>query len=215
MKPSKLINRIGTLTVLFLAFACNSSSQENKLFEEYLNLTFVNANPTEHLTLYSDLLDSTKRFESLSYGVYRFQDFIPVEMGSISADTLIIPYLKFNKGDYIITLFKYITTDDSVFENNASSYYFVIYNRSGEIVGVNKLLAERDQQWFENGVNYDSKLFISKEKIRYLLYGPYKSNATETSCLEIVYKISNDGKLEKLIERQFSTSKADGLNWQP
>lgn len=211
MKNNKLFLRIIILT--FLIYACNSNAQENKLFEEFLYVTFKEVKPNEDFALYSVFLDSTKHYESISFGKYKYQQFIPIEMGYVAADTFIIPYLMFNKNNFHITLFEYITEDDSEFTNNGAYYYFVIYNKKGEIINSYKLLSGKDQQWFEDGVNYDSKLFLSKGKIKYLLYGPYKVPEMEANCLEEIYEIGDNGSFERVSERNYKARKVDEWNW--
>lgn len=201
------------LFVILFAFGCKSNSQSNKMFEEYLSSTFAKVNPTYDLVLYSTFLDSTKNYEGIGYGNYKFQNFIPKEMGFVGPNTAIYPYFMFTNQIFYFTLFWYVTTDEKVFKNNGAFYYFVIYNKNGEIVNTHKLLGTKDQQWFKDGVNYDSKLFISKNKIKYLLYGPYKLPEKEAKCLEVIYEINNNGSFNILSERSYKAKKVDDWNW--
>lgn len=71
-------------------------------------------------------------------------------MGFVGGDTAIIPYFMFTNDILYFTLYWYVTSDEYEFENNGSFYYFVVYNKNGEIVNTCKLLAMKDQQWFKD-----------------------------------------------------------------
>jgi len=89
----------------------------------------------------------------------------------------------------------------------------VIYDETGKIINSYKLLRKTDQQWFKDGVNNDTKLFISNDKVHYFLYGAYRVPEMEANCKEIVYEIKDNGSLEKLSEQNYRATKIDQWNW--
>lgn len=189
---------------------CNS--QTNDFFKEYFEKSFKEVHLGDSLVSYYSFINSTTHCNAIAYGDYRYQQFIPKTMGYVSADTMIYTCIGYKSNNYYVTIFLFVIEDESVFDNNGGYYYFVIYDETGEIINSYKLLANKDQQWFENGVNYDSKLFISKDKIKYLLYGPYLDEM-ESNCLEEIYEITNKGSLEKKISRNYQARKKDQWNW--
>jgi hypothetical protein len=212
MKNNKLFIRIIIMLVLFVG-TYNLKAQENKLFNEYLHTAFREVKPNDNLVLYSTFLDSTKYNRGISYGKYKYQQFIPIEMGHVAADTFIVPSFMFTNNDFYVTFFEFITEDEKIFKNNGAYYYFVFYDKEGEIINNYKLLSGTDQQGFKDGVNYASKLFISKDKIKYLLYGPYRVPEMEANCREVLYEITKDGRLEILSEHNYKAKKKDPWNW--
>jgi hypothetical protein len=88
------------------------------------------------------------------------------------------------------------------------------YNENGEIVNHYKLLAGVPElPWFKESFSQDSKLFISKDRVKYMLYGPYKGYDMEANCLEVIYEIKDNGSLEKVSEKNYKAKKIDQWNW--
>ena len=199
---------------LFIIINCQiSCSQTNNLFNEFLSQNFKEVNLNDTFIFYSTFFDDISFCKSIAYGKYKYQQFLPETMGYVSANTMIMTCLMYRSHNYIITIFDYITEDEKVFKNNGCYYYFVIYDETGKIINSYKLLRKTDQQWFKDGVNNDTKLFISNDKVHYFLYGAYRVPEMEANCKEIVYEIKDNGSLEKLSEQNYRATKIDQWNW--
>jgi len=209
------MNKLFFIIGVFFSINCQILySQTNELFNEYLSKSFKKIDlSNEFVPYYSNttFFDDTRK--AIAYGQYKYQQFLPETMGYVSTNISIYTNLMYRTHNYIVTIFDYITDDKNVFENNGAYYYFVFYNDTGKIINCYKLLRSTDQQWFKNGVNHASKLFISKDKIMYLLYGPYRVPEMEANCKEVIYEIKDNGSLEKLSERNYKAEKIDQWNW--
>jgi hypothetical protein len=91
-------------------------------------------------------------------------------------------------------------------ENTLSYYYcFVFYDEIGSIINSYKFLASMEDE-------YDTKLFMSKTKIKYLLYGPYVEKE-KTNCKEMIYEIQNDGSLKHVSEQNYKVKRKNIVVW--
>jgi hypothetical protein len=187
----------------FFIYICNLNAQKNNLFKEYLS-SFTEI----HLT---DSFQNSNTIDRHSFIPNKFFIFLDKEVYEswASVNSLFICKI----GKYYLVLLVYGIEDEYVFEKNAGYYYFIFYDEIGTIINSYKFLYGTDAQWFKNGVNHDSKLFISKDKIKYLLYGPYKGYDMEANCMEVLYEIKDNGSLEKLSEKNYKAKKLDQWNW--
>jgi hypothetical protein len=191
--------------LLFVFFACalKLKAQENKLFNEYL------ACFTEiYLT---DEFQDCNLIEPKFFIPDKFSCFFDKE---IYESWDIVNSWFFCKIDnlYCVAI-RYAIEDEYIFDNNRAYYYFIFYDELGKVINSYKLLRSTDQQWFEDGVNYDSKLFLSKNEMMYFLYGAYRVPEMEANCLEEIYEIKNNGSLEKISEKNYKARKVDEWNW--
>jgi len=196
------------IVLLFIINWQTSCSQTNELFNEYLSNEFIQMSLSDELVPFSTVLDTFTQ-EQIIYEKYKYKQFLSKELG----DTGIIPCAFFKSNSHYVTIFLHIAENiNTSFDYNGVYYYFIIYNSKGEIKEHYNLFAGRDEMEYGDGINYSSKLFLSKSKIKYLLYGPYKTEM-EANCMEVLYEINDNGGLEKLSEKNYTAKKKDEWNW--
>ncbi len=87
----------------------------------------------------------------------------------------------------------------------SSDVGFVFYNDVGKIINSYKILASSEDK-------YDTKLFLSKDKVKYMRYGPYIETET-TNCKEIIYKIINGKSLKQISDQDYKINRRDLFIW--
>jgi hypothetical protein len=75
----------------------------------------------------------------------------------------------------------------------------------GNIINSYKFIASSEDK-------HDSKLFMSKKEIKYILYGPYIEKE-KTNCKEIIYEITNNGSLKQVSVRNREVKRKNLFSW--
>lgn len=186
-------NRVIQIAILF-SFICYASvieAQENKLFKEYISCF------TEKC-----FTDTYQDIDTIGHKPYLpiksdYLKFLDKDMQDTTMITWIV--YKGDKENYLAILSQLIENDMSYY------YYFVFYNDVGKIINSYKILASSEDE-------YDTKLFLSKDKVKYMRYGPYIETET-TNCKEIIYKIINGKSLKQISEQDFKINRRDLFIW--
>jgi hypothetical protein len=208
MKYNKLVKK-GIILFVFLVYIPNLNAQKDKVFEEYL-ASFTEIHLTKSLYLFSNYTEYPVNYYDIEDTQIKFVENV---MPNIDKATMIRPWLLYKINNIYLVIMVYELEDKKVFNKNKNDFYFIFYDESGNVINSYNLLRGADQQWFKDGVNYDVKLFISEDRIMYLLYGPYKVPEMEANCKEVIYEIKDSGSLEKLSERNYQAEKIDQWNW--
>lgn len=192
---------------IVLPFGYYSYAQNSNLFEEYIS-NFTKVQLTDSFQLFStyNWNDFDKRIFNNKYDMFLLRD--------MQTKYTVNNYFWFvcKLDTFYLTLLLNCNEDIDDFKNNGVYYYFIIYDEFGKIINSYKWLAGTDKQWFSDGVNYTSKLYLNKNQIKYMLYGPY-NNENETNCLEVIYNIKGKGSFEKYSQKEFKAKKVDQWNW--
>lgn len=184
MSKNKFALKIIVLSVFFIS-TYRLKAQENKLFKEYIS-SFTEKH-------FEDTFQNLDTIGSKPY--------IPIKSDYLKflernmQDSTMITWIATKVDDRL-----YLTLLSQQIDNDLSYYYYyVFYNEIGSIVSSYKFLASLEDK-------YDTKLFMSKRQIRYLLYGPY-TEKEKTNCKEVLYEILNNGSLKQVSEQNYKVKK--------
>jgi hypothetical protein len=177
--------------LVFIVFISSLNAQDNNLFKEYISC-FTKK-------------DFTEKFQNCD--TIGNKPYIPIKSDYLKfldrdmQDTTMITWIvyKVNKEYYLTLLSQQIESPLSYY------YYFIFYDENGKILNSYKLLASAEDE-------YDTKLFFSKNSIKYLLYGPYIEEE-KTNCREVIYEIANTGSLKQVSERNYNVDRKDLFTW--
>jgi len=183
MNYNKLLQNMIILTAFF---TCTGilKAQENKLFKEYISCF------TEKY--FTDTFQNCDTIGSKPYVPIKsdYLKFLDKDM----QDTTMITWIVYKVDKYYLTLLSQ-QIDNSL----QYYYYFIFYDDIGNIINSYKFLASSEDE-------YDTKLFMSKNKIKYLLYGPYVEKE-KTNCKKKIYEIINNGSLEQVSEQNYEVKR--------
>lgn len=182
-------NRVMQIAILFFLFNYTSviKAQENKLFKEYISCF------TEKY--FTDTFQDCDTIGNKPYMPIKsdYLKFLDKDMQDTTMITWIV--YKVDNEHYLTLLSQQIENDMSYY------YYFVFYDEIGNIIYSYKLLASSEDE-------YDTKLFLSKNKVKYFIYGPYIEKET-TNCREVIYKVVNSDSLKKVSERNYNVERSE------
>jgi hypothetical protein len=186
-------NKIIQTTIFFFLFSCNCTikAQENKLFKEYISCF-----TEKHFTGTFQNCDTigSKPYVPIKSDYLKFLD-------NDMQDTTMITWIA-----YKVDNKHYLTLLSQQIDNALSYYYyFVFYDEIGNIINSYKFIASSEDE-------YDTKLFLSKDRIKYFLYGPYVEKE-KTNCKEVLYEIVNNGSLKQVSEQNYKVERKDLFTW--
>lgn len=188
MSKNKFALKIIILSVFFVS-SYSFKAQDNKLFKEY-----ISSFSEKHFNDTFQLLDTigSKPYIPIKSDYLKFLD-------KNMQDTTMITWIaaKVDDRHYLTLLSQQVDNDLSYY------YYYLFYDEIGNIVNSYKFLASLEDQ-------YDTKLFMSKRQIKYLLYGPY-TEKEKINCKEVLYEILNNGSLKQLSEQNYKVKRENLL----
>jgi|BioPla2DNA2_1021312.scaffolds.fasta_scaffold99379_1 hypothetical protein len=191
MDNNKFIQKIIIIQLVFFISIGNLTAQENKLFKEYISCF------TEKY--FTDIFQNCDTIGNKPYMPIKSTYFIFLDKDM--QDSTMITWIVCKKDKYYLTLLsQQIDTSFLLYY-----YYFVFYDEIGNIVNSYKFLASSENE-------HDTKLFINKYSIKYLLYGPYVEKE-ETNCKEVIYEITNKGSLKQVSEQNYEVKRKNLFTW--